>query len=134
MAASTDTPIGLTLSAKLTMQSPIYVKSFINTASPYARTIVGTEVMGLGDQWGKRQLDFAFTKYVPFSFISDEARIRVRVDIINVMNDRNYVDYNSNPLDTTRTAGSPTVYRERVGYGVGGNPPRTIKLSAGFSF
>ena len=134
MAGSADTPIGLTLSAKFTIQSPIFQKQFINTAQPFARTIVGSEVFGLGDQWGRRQLDFAFTKYVPFGFIADEARVRFRVDIINVMNDRNYVDYNNNSADDTRTASSPTVYREQVGFGVGGNPPRTIKLSAGFTF
>ena len=134
MAGSADTPIGLTLSARLTMQSPIYQKQFLDTAQPFARTIVGSEVFGLGDQWGKRQLDFAFTKYVPFGFITDEARVRFRVDIINVLNDANFVDYNNDSRDTTRTASSPTIYRERVGYGVGGNPPRTIKLSAGFNF
>ena len=68
------------------------------------------------------------------NFLYDEARIRFRVDIINVMNDRNYVDYNNSPDDNVRDAASPSVYRERSTYSIGGNPPRTIKLSAGFSF
>ena len=134
MAGSTDTPIGLTLSAKFTIQSPVYLKQLLDTAVPFQRTIVGAEAFGLGDRWGKRQLDIAVTKYVPLGFITEDTRLRFRVDILNLMNDRNYVDYNSNSLDNTRTPSSPTVYREYTGLGVGGNPPRTIKLSAGFSF
>ncbi len=51
---------------------------------------------------------------------------RLRVDILNLFNDRNYVDYNNDP-------NSPN-YLKISGIGVGGNPPRTVKLSAGFSF
>ncbi|WP_028964934.1 TonB-dependent receptor [Sphingomonas phyllosphaerae] len=134
VAGSADTPLGVTLSAKFQIESPTFQRSLLDSASPYQRTIVGSEVFGLGDRWGRRQLDLAFTKYVPLKFISDETRIRFRVDIINAMNDRNYVDYNNNPADNTRTADSPSVYREVSSYSIGGNPPRTIKLSAGFNF
>ena len=83
---------------------------------------------------GLRQFDLAIIKYIPFRFISDESRLRLRLDIINLFNDRNFVDYNNNPADNTRTPSSPTIYREISGIGVGGNPPRTVKVSAGFSF
>jgi hypothetical protein len=33
-----------------------------------------------------------------------------------------------------RTAASPTIFGERTGFGIGGNPPTTFKFSAGFSF
>ncbi len=79
-------------------------------------------------------MDLAFTKYIPLGFLSDESRLRFRVDIINLFNDRNYTNFNNNPADDTRTDTSPTIYGERTGFGVGGNPPRTIKFSAGFSF
>ncbi|MDP1028587.1 TonB-dependent receptor [Sphingomonas sp. KR1UV-12] len=133
-AGSVDTPIGVTLSAKFQIESPLYQKAFINSAVPFERVLIGGFRDSLGDIWGRRQLDVAVTKYIPLGFITDDTRIRLRVDIINLMNDRNYVDFNNNPADNVRDAGSPTVYGERVGYSIGGNQPRTIKLSAGFSF
>ncbi|WP_258047732.1 TonB-dependent receptor [Sphingomonas citri] len=134
IAGSADTPIGVTLSAKFQIESPLFQRALLDTATPYERRIVGSEVFGLGDRWGRRQLDLAFTKYVPLGFLSDQTRVRLRVDILNAMNDRNYVDYNNDPTDTTRTAASPSIYRENSTYSIGGNPPRTVKLSAGFSF
>ncbi len=133
-AGSVDTPIGVTLSGKFQIQSPSFQKGILSRSAPFERVVLGTQVDSLGDVWGRRQLDFAITKYVPFGFINDVSRLRLRVDIINVMNDRNYVDFNNDAGDNTRDTNSPTVYRERVGYSVGGNQPRTIKLSAGFSF
>nr|WP_244501382.1 TonB-dependent receptor [Sphingomonas gellani] len=126
VAGSVDTPIGITLSSKFQIESPTFVKGFIDSSSPFARTLVGTVTSGNGDRWGRRQLDFAFTKYIPLNFVTDQTRIRLRLDILNVMNDRNFVDFNSNPGDAN--------FGQQVGYSVGGNPPRTIKLSAGFSF
>jgi outer membrane receptor protein involved in Fe transport len=134
VAGSVDLPIDLSISAKFQIESPTFQRALVNRADPYERVIVGSEVLGLGDRWGRRQLDLAFTKYVPLSFLYDEARLRFRLDIINVMNDRNYVDYNNNPDDNVRDAGSPSIYRERSTWSIGGNPPRTVKLSAGFSF
>lgn len=133
-AGSVDLPIGVSLSGKFQIASPTYLRSFFSTAVPFERNIVTAEAFGNGDRWGKRQMDLAVTKYVPLNFLYDTARLRFRVDIINLFNDRNYTGYNTSFTDNTRTAASPTIYRERVGFGVGGNPPRTIKLSAGFNF
>ncbi|WP_235534980.1 TonB-dependent receptor domain-containing protein [Sphingomonas sp. Leaf339] len=133
-AASVDLPIGVSMSGKFQIESPRYQKAIQDTANPFGRTVVGTEVYSLGDRWGRRQLDLAFTKYIPIGFVNDQARIRLRVDIINAMNDRNYTEYNNDPNDNVVDAASPTVYRQRTGYSIGGNPPRTVKLSAGFSF
>ncbi len=134
MAGSVDTPIGLTLSSKFSIESPLFQVAPFNTSNPYQRTFVGAFRDSLGDQWGRRQLDVAATKYIPIRFVNDTARIRFRVDIINLMNDRNYIDFNNNPLDNSRTDGTQHVYGERSSFSIGGNQPRTIKLSAGFNF
>jgi outer membrane receptor protein involved in Fe transport len=134
-AGSVDLPIGVTLSTKVTLASPPYLKGFINQQSaPFERLVLATEGQSNGDRWGLRQVDLAVTKYIPLSFLTDESRLRLRVDIINLFNDRNFVDFNTDPNDTARTAASPTIFGERTGFGIGGNPTRTIKLSAGFSF
>lgn len=134
IAGSTDTPIGVSLSGKFSIESPMYQIAQISSSDPFERRLVGAFRDSLGDEWGRRQLDFAATKYINVGFPNGESRIRLRVDIINLMNDRNFVDFNNNPTDNTRTAGSPSVYGERSSFSVGGNPPRTIKLSAGFNF
>ena len=126
IAGSVDTPIGVTFSTKFQIESPTYLKTFLDTSQPFARTLLGRQADSLGDIWGRRQLDFAFTKYVPLGFITDQTKIRMRLDILNVMNDRNYVDFNNSALDPN--------YGQRSTYSTGGNAPRTIKLSAGFSF
>lgn len=134
MAGSVDTPIGLTLSSKFSIESPMFQVAPFETSDPFQRTFVGAFRDSLGDQWGRRQLDVAATKYIPIRFVNDTARIRFRVDIINLMNDRNYIDFNNNPRDNSRTDGSQSVYGERSSFSIGGNQPRTIKLSAGFNF
>jgi outer membrane receptor protein involved in Fe transport len=126
MAGSVDTPIGVTLSTKFQIESPLFLKGFVDSSSPFSRTLIGREADSLGDVWGRRQLDFAFTKYVPIGFITDQARLRFRIDIINVMNDRNYTDFVGSPVDPN--------FGRRSTLSTGGNPPRTIKLSTGFSF
>ncbi len=126
IAGSVDTPIGVTISTKFQIESPIYLKAFVDRSDPFSRELVGRQADSLGDLWGRRQLDFAFTKYVPLGFITDQTRVRMRLDILNVMNDRNYTDFNNSPLDPN--------YGQRSTYSTGGNAPRTIKLSAGFSF
>ena len=134
-AGSVDLPIGVALSGRLTLASPPILKGFINQqTAPFQRLVVAGEAEGNGDRWGLRQVDVAVTKYIPLRFLTDESRLRLRVDIINLFNDRNFVDFNSNPGDNTRTNINDTIFRERSGLGIGGNPTRTYKFSAGFSF
>lgn len=125
-AGSIDLPWDFTFSAKFELYSPLPVRALVGTAVPYDRTVETAFSKGNGDRWGKRQMDVAMTKYIPLSFINDQARMRFRVDIINLFNDRNYTNFVSNPSDVN--------YRERSGLSVGGNPPRTFKLTTGFSF
>lgn len=133
-AASVDLPLDFALSGKFLYQSPGQVRQLLGTADPYDRLVIVNDAFGNGDRWGKRQMDVALTKYIRMPFLSDEASVRFRIDVINLFNDRNYINYNGNSLDDTRTAGSPSIYRERTNNAVGGNPPRTIKLTAGFAF
>jgi outer membrane receptor protein involved in Fe transport len=125
-AGSVDLPLDFALSGKFTLASPPYVAVFVRTANPPSVGAVSREAEGNGDRWGLRQLDLAVTKYIPVGFPTDETQIRFRVDVLNVFNDRNYVNFVGNPNDEN--------YLERTGYNIGGNPPRTIKLTAGFSF
>ena len=123
-AGSYDLPSWLdaTVSAKVTIASPPFVKGFINQqTAPFERLVKATEA----ETW-LAQLDLAVTKYIDLPMITDESRLRFRVDVLNVLNRKNWNDFESFP-------GSPN-FGDRIGIGVGGNPPRTIKLSAGYSF
>lgn len=123
IAATADIPMGFTLAGKFQIASPKYLAEFINTpGTPPSRTIKSTLTEGNGDLWGYRQMDVSLTKYVPIKFLSDEARLRFRVDIINLFNDHNFASFSA-----------LTGKRNLNAYNMEG-PPRTIKLSAGFSF
>jgi outer membrane receptor protein involved in Fe transport len=123
VAATADIPMGITLAGKFQIASPKYLAAFIDTTgTPPSRTIISTKTEGNGDLWGYRQMDLSATKYVPIKFLSEEARLRFRVDIINLFNDRNFAGFSA-------TTGKRNLNQ----YNMEG-PPRTIKLSAGFSF
>ncbi|MCM8730514.1 TonB-dependent receptor domain-containing protein [Hephaestia sp. GCM10023244] len=122
-AGTVDLPFDMALSGKFQISSPMVLKAFVNTAgTPPSRTVIATETEGNGDRWGFRQMDVSLTKYVAIGFPTDEMRVRFRLDIINLFNDRNY-----NGFDAL------TGKRQLTNYNTDG-PPRTIKLSAGFSF
>lgn len=78
------------------------------------------------DLWALRQLDLALTKYFPINAFSTESTLRVRLDVLNVLNAANYVNYVGN--------GTSPQFGEFDNFGIGGNPPRTFKLSLGMSF
>lgn len=122
MAGSVDIPWDLVLSSKILVQSQTQVRELVSSANPFERNIIVADAFG----WGKQQVDVALTKYIPLGFLNDDARLRFRVDILNLFNERNYINYVSNPADPR--------YRERSNLAVGGNVPRTIKLTAGFNF
>ncbi|WP_231728146.1 TonB-dependent receptor [Sphingopyxis sp. H050] len=123
MAGSVDIPYGITLSGKFQIASPKYLAAFVFTpGNPNSRDVISTKTEGNGDLWGYRQMDLSITKNIPLKFINDDTRIRLRVDIINLFNDRNFSGFNAT-----------TGLRNPTDYAIDG-PPRTIKLSAGFSF
>lgn len=142
-AGTVDIPFGFTFSSKLTLASPPYIQGRGLPGEEFGnrelRVIEGNNKHPfiLGDLWAKRQLDLALTKYVPLHFISSESKLRFRVDVLNVLNTANYVDYNGNGTDddpTPRSEGGNGSFGDLSAYGIGGNPPRTIKLSVGYAF
>ncbi len=126
IAATADIPMGFTLAGKFQIASPKYLSEQVDLAAtataPAQRVIRSIRTAGNGDLWGYRQMDLSLTKYVPIKFLSDEARLRFRVDIINLFNDHNFAGFSA-----------ATGLRNPTQYNMEG-PPRTIKLSTGFSF
>ena len=123
IAGSVDLPIDVTISGKFQIMSPNFMQRFVNLAgTPPTRTIEVVEAEGNGDRWGFRQMDLSVIKYFNMGFITDETRVWLRADVINLFNDRNYNGFNST-----------TGLRDWNNYNTDG-PPRTIKVSAGFSF
>lgn len=123
MAGSVDIPYGITLSGKFQIASPKYLAALVSTAGqPLSREVISTKTEGNGDLWGYRQMDLSITKYIPLKFITDETKVRLRLDIINLFNDRNFSGFNGT-----------TGLRNPNDFAIDG-PPRTIKVSAGFSF
>lgn len=123
MAGTVDMPFDMILSGKFQIASPMWLKSFTSIpGNPLSRNVVAVETEGNGDLWGYRQMDLSLTKNINFGFPTEGSGVWVRVDIINLFNDRNYNSFNA-------TSG----LRNATTYSIDG-PPRTIKLSTGFRF
>lgn len=155
-AGAVDAPLGFTLSGKLTLATAPFVigRGFPGEPSGnrQLRVIEGRnrQPFLIGDFWALRQIDLAVTKYLPLKFVGSDTRVRFRVDILNVLNDYNFTQYNSNATDNdprrlvydnnvpviypTGTPAQNGAFGDISGFSTGGNPPRTFKLSAGFSF
>ena len=123
MAGTADLPFGFVASGKFQIASPKYLQRFTFIAGdPLSRDVSAIKTEGNGGRWGFRQLDLALTKNFTLPFLSEDAKIWARVDVLNVLNDRNYNSFsaitgerNPNNLDID---------------GI----PRTFKLSTGFAF
>lgn len=137
-AAIVDLPWEFSLSGKLTLASPPYVIGRGLPGEPFGnrqlRVIEGNyrNTFIVGDLWALRQVDLALTKYFSLPFLGD-SRARLRLDVLNVFDEENFTQYNgdgvdNNPNDTNGLFGDVS------GLGIGGNPPRTYKMSFGFSF
>lgn len=155
-AGSVDVPFGLTLSGKLTLASPPYVMGRGFPGDPVGnrqlRVIEANNKQPfiIGDLWAQRQIDLAVTKYLPLQFLTKGTRVWIRADVLNVLNEANYTQYNTNGTDNDPRPlldkhnlpifyppGTPAangLFGDISGYSMGGNPPRTFKISAGFSF
>lgn len=109
-----------------------------NTRSPRCRPapiiegVVGNNKSPfiVGNIWALRQLDLALTKYVSLPFLTDETRIRLRVDVFN---EWNFVNFNGNARDNNPDDANGS-FGDVSNFGTGGNPPRTFKFSVGVSF
>ncbi|WP_137681725.1 TonB-dependent receptor [Aurantiacibacter suaedae] len=123
IAATADLPFDISMGAKFQLSSPPYLQAFVSDeGDPLSRRIVATEAEGNPGLWGFRQLDLSATKYINLPFLSEDMRVYVRADVINVLNDRNYNGYNS-----------VTGERDLNNFATDGFP-RTLKISAGFEF
>lgn len=123
MAGTVDIPLGITMSGKFQISSPRWLKQFTSTpGDPLSRDVSVIEAEGNGDRWGYRQMDIAATKYIDLPFLTDRTQVWVRADVLNLFNDRNWNSFNGF-----------TGVRNNNAFGTDG-PPRTVKLSTGFSF
>lgn len=138
-AAIVDLPWDFSLSAKLTLASPPYVIGRGFPGEPFGnrelRVVEGDNenTFVIGDLWALRQMDLALTKYFSLPFLSANSRARLRIDVLNVFNEKNFTQYNDNGTDDDPNDANGS-FGNVSGLGIGGNPPRTFKLSAGFSF
>lgn len=137
-AGAVDLPWEFTLSSKLTLQSPDFVAGFTNDPTTGERLVVGTfgnnkNPFIVGDLWAVRQLDLALTKYISLPFVNDESRIRLRVDVLNVLNEENFDSYNGNARDNNPDDVNGS-FGDISNFNTGGFPPRTFKFSVGYSF
>jgi len=130
-AGAVDLPLGFVASGKITLASPPYIYGIRGMTNAERRPVV-TEgknkkkfILPI-DLWALRQVDLALTKYIPVGFINDQSAFRLRVDVFNVLNTKNFVNYVGN-------ANSPE-FGEIANKAMGGNMPRTFKLTAGYSF
>lgn len=151
-AGSVDLPLDVIFSGKLTLATAPFLKGFSNlpNGTRIIRAIEGNngQPFILGDWWAHRQIDLALTKNIKLGFLG--TTIRLRADVLNVLNEYNYNQYNSNANDTDPrklldndnevAVNNPPVanpngaFGDLSGFSVGGNPMRTFKFSVGFSF
>ncbi len=131
-AGNVDLPLDFVFSSRITLVSPPYI-----IGRGYPGDVTGNRVLRvieadnkrsfiLGDLWAKRQVDIALTKNVKLPFLLSGAQVRVRADVLNVFNTANYTSYNG--------TGTSTAFGTISSQAIGGNPPRTFKLTAGYSF
>ena len=143
LTGAVDIPWDMTLSTRMVLASAPYIYGIAGTDNT-DRVPVVTEGNNahrapffFNKNWAYRTIDLALTKYVPLQFLGSETRLKFRVDVINVLNYKNYTDYNSNPQDddpTPVSEGGDGLFGDVSSLSIGGNPPRTIKISAGFEF
>lgn len=134
-----DVPWDITLSAKLTLATPIPDNTFLNYIAPNTFFPNGTnnQPIGLappgtgrfligGKVFGYRDIDLQANKDI---HLFQGTRMYVRLDLLNVFNWKNFSDYSTFANDTFQNA--------VVKYTPNGNiifVPRTLKLQVGIDF
>ncbi|MFC4728124.1 TonB-dependent receptor [Coralloluteibacterium thermophilus] len=121
-----DLPWGITASAKLTLATPNYLSGTNCYDAPDANHCFWESVRP-DTTFGQKQLDIALEKTIQ---VGEDFRFRIRGDVFNVTNARNYTQY-----DTWK--GDPGEYNARYLTRSGTEilwPPRTFKLSFGMSW
>ena len=123
-AGSIDIPWGLRLSGKYTYRSPIYRYGIGMPGDANDQRV--PRVTEADDDF--QQLDLALVKYFELGNLGglDTSRLRVRVDVLNVFNHTNLTNFIGN--------GTNPDFGLAANRSIGGNLPRTVKLSVGYSF
>lgn len=123
MAGNIDLPWGFGFSGKYSYRSEPYVYGIGMPGDPNENRV--PRLIKAADDF--KQLDLAIVKYfdVPDIGVGD-SQFRVRLDILNVFNEENFADFIGN-------GGSPD-FGQVNNSGIGGNLPRTFKVSVGLSF
>jgi outer membrane receptor protein involved in Fe transport len=135
---SVDGPWGITLSAKLTLATPLPYNGVLGLGNgytypqygegsrPISGTVAGSKFLVGGKIWGYRDIDIQATKDFVISE-NDQTKFYIRFDVLNVFNWKNFVDYNATlsadglSADYNRTGNISFV-------------PRTARFTAGFKF
>lgn len=126
-AGSADLPWGLTASTKIQLRSAPYIYGTTNEDGPQVVKGNNGRSFIVGDWWAYRQVDFSLGKSIPLRMLTDQSAFRLRLDVLNLFNTANFTSYNGD-------ATSASFGNLNGNFETGGNPARTVKLSAGFSF
>lgn len=123
MAGNVDLPWGLKLSGKFSYRSEPFIYGVGRPGDANDQRV--PRVISAADDF--RQLDLAITKYFDTSGLGiDGSRFRIRLDILNVFDTHNFAQFIGN--------GRSEDFGQVANLGLGGNFPRTMKLSLGVSF
>jgi hypothetical protein len=128
MTGIIGTAHGLTFSTKLALATPA-PKEALNCHDTPNFDNCFWDPFTPNDWLGEKQWDIAAEKTWDIGS-SEDMRFRVRADLLNVMNWRNFTDYDTwrgDPVNANPNFGN------RNGNGQG-NIPRTLKLTAGFTW
>lgn len=117
-----DLPLDVKLGGKFTYRSEPTLASFGAPGLDFLQWEPRTTKADGGEF---KQLDLSLTKYFDTP-VMDDSQLRLRLDVINVLNTKNYTGFQG--------FGGSTEFGQRINENTGGNLPRTIKLSAGWSF
>ncbi|MEO0996539.1 MAG: TonB-dependent receptor [Pseudomonadota bacterium] len=123
-AGSLDLPWGLKLSGKFTYESPEYIYGIGRPGDPNDQRV--PRVKEAADDF--QQWDLALVKYFDVGGYAgpDGSQLRLRIDVLNVFDHAN--------IDSFVTNGQNDDFAEVNTRGIGGNLPRTLKLSIGYNF
>ena len=123
VAGNVDLPWGLKLSGKMTYRSEPFIYGVGRPGDENNQRV--PRVTKAADDF--RQLDLALTKYFDIGgFGVDGTRLRLRLDVLNVLDTNNFAQFIGN--------GTRDDFGQVNNLGIGGNFPRTMKLSIGMSF
>ena len=121
---SVDLPWDFRLSGKLTYRSPIYRYGIGVPGDANDQRV--PRVKKAADDF--QQLDLALVKYfnIGSPVGADRGRLRIRIDVLNVFDNTNLTSFVGN--------GTSENFAEPANRSIGGNFPRTVKLSMGYNF